>query len=39
MLWHVFVIELQDSVVFSVLQKVIEFERMGEFRLREDRLG
>jgi len=28
-LWHVFVIELRDSVVFSVVQTVMEFERFG----------
>jgi hypothetical protein len=27
--WNVFVIELRDSVVFSVVQTVMEFERIG----------
>jgi len=32
-LWNVFLTELRDSVVFSVVQTVIEFQRVGEFRL------
>jgi hypothetical protein len=28
-LWNVFVIELRDSVMFSVVQTVMEFERIG----------
>jgi hypothetical protein len=28
-LWNVFVKELRDSVVFSVVQMVMEFERIG----------
>jgi hypothetical protein len=28
-LWNVFVIELRDSIVFSVVQTVMEFERIG----------
>jgi hypothetical protein len=43
-LWNVFVMELSDSVVFSVVQTVIEFERIGwvmfcDFRLGYVRLG
>jgi hypothetical protein len=34
----VFVIELRDSVEFSVVQTIMDFERI-EFRLREVRLG
>jgi hypothetical protein len=32
-LWKVFVIELRDSVLFSVVQTVMELKEMGEFRL------
>jgi hypothetical protein len=31
--WNVFVIELRDSVVFSVVQTLMEFERIGWIRL------
>jgi hypothetical protein len=35
----VFIVELHDSVEFSAVQTVMEFERMGEFRLSWVRLG
>jgi hypothetical protein len=34
----VFVIELRDSAVFSLLQTVMEFKELGEFRLSYVRL-
>jgi hypothetical protein len=37
--WNAFLIELRDSIVFSVVQKVMQFNYLGEFGLREVRLG
>jgi hypothetical protein len=39
MLWNVFVIDVRESVVFSVVQTVTELKELGEFRFREVRLG
>jgi hypothetical protein len=39
MLWIVFVTELRDSIVFSVVQTVMDLEELGEFRLSKLRLG
>jgi len=35
----VFLIEVRDSVVLSIVLTVMEFEGMGQFRLREARFG
>jgi len=39
MLWKVSVIELRDSVVFSVVQTDMDFEKVESFRLRDVRLA
>jgi len=33
-LWNVFVMELRNSVLFSVVQTVMEFERIGRVQVR-----